>query len=226
MTIGIYALFWPEQGITYIGQSVRIEKRFQDHNYRASIQKDSSNLNDCYKHYGQPNLIILEECLLEELDDKEIFWISQFDCINKSVGGKNGGWGYNSAKCTSTKDELINALELLTDESLTIKNVSSITEISENILQSIIYGKRHSWLAEECPEQYKKATSINRCSIAQQKRFNTNVTLISPEGIEYTINNLSSFCKKHGLNKGHICAVARGSEKQYKKWKRKEVSGV
>lgn len=221
MTIGIYALFWLNQGITYIGQSIRIEKRFQDHNYRAKNSQDSASLNDCYKYYGQPDLVILEECLLEELDNKEILWISQFDCINKSLGGKGGSWGYNSAKCTLTKDNLISALELLTDDSLTIKDISRISGVTEHTLQGILYGKRHAWLAEERPEQYKKARSINRCSISQQKRFNTDVILISPEGVEYRINNLSAFCKKHGLNKGHICAVARGSEKQYKKWKKK-----
>ena len=31
MTMGIYALYWQEQDLIYIGQSKEIERRFKDH---------------------------------------------------------------------------------------------------------------------------------------------------------------------------------------------------
>lgn len=61
----------------------------------------------------------------------------------------------------------------------------------------------------------------NRVSNAQEKRFKTNCTLISPEGIEYTCTNRNKFAKEHDLNSGHLGAVIRKQESQHKGWKLK-----
>lgn len=224
MTIGIYALWWAEQDLVYIGQSVRIERRFKDHSYRASVGTDSKNLNKVYSQYGNPELVILEKCSISELDDKEVEWINQFDTINTSIGGRGGNFGYNSSKCSASRGECIHVLNLLTDPNLTIKDISSITNVAFRTIESIAYKKRHFWLEEEFPEEYKIATETKRFSISQERRFKTSVVLISPEGVEYTVTNLSKFAKEHNLNKGHICAVARGAEHSHKNWKRKEAS--
>lgn len=224
MTIGIYALWWADQDIVYIGQSVRIERRFKDHSYRASTNSDSKNLNIVYLTYGEPELVILEKCTISELDNKEIEWISQFDTINTSAGGMGGNFGYNSGKCSASRDDCILVMNLLMNPSLTIKEISDISNVAFRTVESIAYRKRHFWLEEEFPQEYKIATSIKRFSISQERRFNTNVILISPDGTEYLVNNLSKFAKEHNLNKGHICAVARGDERSHKNWKRKEAS--
>lgn len=224
MTIGIYALWWADQDIVYIGQSVRIERRFKDHNYRTTTNSDSKNLNIVYSTYGIPELVILEKCSISELDSKEVEWIHQFDTINTSIGGLAGNFGYNSGKCSASRDECIRVLNLLTDPNLTIKDISGITNVAFRTVEGIAYKKRHFWLEEEFPEEYKIATETKRFSISQERRFKTNVVLISPNGVEYTVTNLSKFAKEHGLNKGHTCAVARGAEPSHKNWKRKEAS--
>lgn len=224
MTIGIYALWWEDQDLVYIGQSVRIERRFKDHNYRANTNSDSKNLNIVYSTYGIPELVILEKCIISELDGKEVEWIRQFDTINTSIGGLGGNFGYNSGKCSASRDDCIRVLNLLTNPSLTTKEISNITNVAFRTVESIAYKQRHFWLEEEFPKEYKIATETKRFSISQERRFKTNVVLISPEGTEYTVTNLSKFAKEHNLNKGHICAVARGAEHSHKNWKRKEAS--
>ena len=44
--------------------------------------------------------------------------------------------------------------------------------------------------------------------------------LISPEGLIVDIYNMSEFAKDNGLSSGHMCAVANGSEDQYRGWTR------
>ena len=46
---------------------------------------------------------------------------------------------------------------------------------------------------------------------------------ISPNGEKYISKGLVEFCKKHNLNKGNMCSVAKGKLNRYKGWTCKEI---
>jgi group I intron endonuclease len=76
--IGIYKFTNPK-GKSYIGQAVDIERR---HQMYKQLNKDSVGpkfLNSLKKYgYGKHKMEILEECSLEQLDEKEFFWKKKF----------------------------------------------------------------------------------------------------------------------------------------------------
>jgi group I intron endonuclease len=71
--IGIYKIINPK-GKTYIGQSINIEKRWNG--YKKLHCKGQHKLYNSLEKYGPENHVfeIIEECKLEELDNREIFW--------------------------------------------------------------------------------------------------------------------------------------------------------
>ena len=72
--IGIYKITNPS-GKIYIGQTVNIEKRFKEYkNIHVTIRQQIKIYNSL-KKYGSENHIfeIIEECLLEQLDEREIY---------------------------------------------------------------------------------------------------------------------------------------------------------
>lgn len=79
MTIGIYKIENIQNGKVYIGQSIHIEKRWQEHCKSSS----HSLIGKTIQKYGKENFSfqILEECLVEELDEKESYYINYFDSI-------------------------------------------------------------------------------------------------------------------------------------------------
>lgn len=87
--IGIYKITNTINNKIYIGQSKNIKHRFQEH---KNIKKEHNlHLKKAYKKYGIENFKyeILEECKLEELDEKEIYWISKLKPeYNMNDGGK------------------------------------------------------------------------------------------------------------------------------------------
>lgn len=104
--IGIYKITNQVNGKVYIGQSVCIERRWNEHKARAF------NLNN--KDYDKPfyrsirkygvgnfNLEVLEECKQEELNEKEMYWIKYYDATNKKrgynikLGGDGAGTVYD-----------------------------------------------------------------------------------------------------------------------------------
>ena len=76
----------------YIGQSIDIYNRWYHHKHELN---NNSHYNRCLQNawnkYGEENFnfFIIEECLEEELDNKEIYYIDHFDS-HAHVGNKQG----------------------------------------------------------------------------------------------------------------------------------------
>jgi len=71
--VGIYKITNPS-GKIYIGQSLNIKRRWNEHKY--SINKQQPKLFNSFKKHGWGKHIfeILEECSIEQLNEKEIYW--------------------------------------------------------------------------------------------------------------------------------------------------------
>lgn len=88
--VGIYKITNKLNNKTYIGQSVCIERRWEEH-----IRDNSNSLiHLAILKYGVKNFTfeVLEECHQSELDEKEIYWIKVFnsfeDGYNLTLGGR------------------------------------------------------------------------------------------------------------------------------------------
>ena len=82
--IGIYKITKKENGKSYIGQSNDIERRFKEHQYKTDIPIELA-----IQKYGVDafEYEIIEECSLDELDEKEKYWIAYYNTYK--------GFGYN-----------------------------------------------------------------------------------------------------------------------------------
>ena len=96
MSMGIYKIKNLFNGKVYIGQSVDIEKRWGVHktelknNYHCNV-----HLQNAWNKYGEGNFefSIVEECDADQLNQREIYWISKFNSYengyNLTCGGGN-----------------------------------------------------------------------------------------------------------------------------------------
>ena len=144
----IYAYKKRESGkIVYVGQTVDLDTRHKQH-----IQYDPFNINN--KEYDYPlsrgvrkygedayELIILEDNLKkEQLNEREIYWISFYDTYfngyNQSTGGSN------PVKPTFTENEIDKVIEMLQDESYSYQDIIDKTGISMTHIYNINTGKR------------------------------------------------------------------------------------
>lgn len=91
MSIGIYKIENLINGNKYIGQSQNINQRWRSH--RAYAETKDTPLYKAIRKYGIENFSfeILEECKIEELNDKEVYWINFYDSYrngyNQTIGG-------------------------------------------------------------------------------------------------------------------------------------------
>lgn len=96
---GIYKITNKLNGQAYVGQSVYIKRRWTNHKSEA-LNKNSKRYNSAIcraiRKYGIENFDfeILEECNQNELNIKEIYWISYYNTYhngyNETLGGDTG----------------------------------------------------------------------------------------------------------------------------------------
>ncbi len=93
MISGIYKIENVKNHKVYIGQSIYIEKRWKDHLHAT----DDFAIHKAMEVYGIENFSfqILELCDIEDLDEKECYWINQYQSLipngyNMVAGGTNG----------------------------------------------------------------------------------------------------------------------------------------
>ena len=98
--VGIYKITNLINGKIYVGQSIDIADRWKQHIYKAfncNEKAYTSAIHNAFRKYGVENfkLEIIEECLAEELDSKEKFWIKELNSLypngyNILPGGQKG----------------------------------------------------------------------------------------------------------------------------------------
>ena len=106
-TCGIYKIENLVNGKSYIGQSVDIFRRWKDHSNFWEAKKNWSAIKHALHKHCLENFTftILEECLKEDLNDREIYWIKKLN--TQSPHGYNmtagGGGSLNASKQTRAK---------------------------------------------------------------------------------------------------------------------------
>jgi group I intron endonuclease len=115
----IYLLTSPK--FCYVGQTIRtLEIRLKEHILSAYLYSDSCpRLCEAIREYGIENFTVeeIEECENELLNEREIYWIAEFECLypngyNMTKGGS--GW----ATSLEAREKIVQAHRKYTDYKL------------------------------------------------------------------------------------------------------------
>lgn len=241
MTIGIYALYWQQDGSVYIGQSANIERRFKQHlTLLKSGVHENFKLQAKYDALGEPLEYVLETCRVKELDAKEVLWIDEFDSIRSGLNIiAGGGHSYGTEHTTSkySKIQLYKALILLAKTDNSLDSITSRTGVSKSTLSHIINKRVHTWLAEVRPELYLLAVR-DRVDISRKNTAKTRTGIgikgrkyivTSPEGLVHEVVCISKFCKEVAkfdnpkAAQSGFSRVIKGLREDYFGWKIEKI---
>lgn len=219
MSCGIYKIENLINHKCYIGQSINIEFRFQKHKNAS----DNFLIHKAFKKYGIENFsfTIIEECSKKELDEKEKFWIKQYNSLtpngyNMIPGGSNGA-GLSKGK----------SVEQYSLEGKLIKIFNSAHQAEEKT------GINYSNICSCCRGERKQAgpfqwkyTDSNK-QIEPIKGRKNKVTILQcdlNDNIIKEYSTLEEAANAVQCSKALICRVCKGKGKTAKKykWKYKE----
>lgn len=127
--VGIYKITNKINNKIYVGQSIDIQRRWEEHKFYS---KDDTVLQHAFSKYGINNFIfeIIEECNIDELDEKEIYWISYYDSFENGYNMNKGG----------NNHQFLNYEEILFvfKETKSIHKTAEITKSSRTSVRKIL----------------------------------------------------------------------------------------
>lgn len=151
---GIYKITNLINSKIYVGQSYDINCRWQHHktDLRGGIHHNR-HLQASWNKYGEEHFKfeVIEECKLEELNEKEKYWIKYYDALNNGYNFDEGGTGIRGYK--HTQEEI--------DKMRLIQKPLCILQFNTDfqLIKRWIGGGSHIYKELK----YTKASIINRC---------------------------------------------------------------
>lgn len=149
--VGIYKITNKINGKCYIGQSRNIENRLNRHRTAGFNPNDKCYNYPLYRairKYGLENFSfeVIEECLIEQLTNKELYWISHFNSIDN---GYNQTSRYQpSAHYVKLSDETLDELTSdLMNTTIMYDQLSKKYGVRADYISLINLGK--SWFRED-----------------------------------------------------------------------------
>jgi hypothetical protein len=175
----------------YIGQTIRdLETRLKEHR-----RKKHCMMYKAFNKYGYENFtaeVIDTADTIEELNEKEMYWISYYDSTNKDKGYNLCEGGGNTKGYHHTEE--------------------SKTKMSQNTKKKFgadnhFYGMHHT---EETRDKMRQSWIIRKESGEQLPQCRRVVNLDTGE----VFSSVSEACEKYNLSVTHVCRVCRGKRKR------------
>lgn len=223
---GIYCIYFEQYpDAYYIGCSVNIAKRAVDHKSALNTGKHANyKLQNLYNKYGSPNIELLELCPIEDMYDKEILYIKEFnahiDGYNLTMGGEGRTFGENNGFAKYSKEVYVTIFKELALTDKSYQEISEELSVSKNVVKTIGSLKSHGYLGQEYPELYTLIKNKLGFRDNSAKYLGKSYPkLISPNGIIYTVDNIHKFASEHGLQYQNLHKVLTGQRAVHLGWK-------
>jgi len=197
MKSGIYCIRSVSQNKIYIGQSVDLNRRILNHKYLLKKGKHSNEiLQRHHDKYGINDLKFetIEFCEIENLDDRECYWINYYDSMNRKNGFNMETGGHEGKNISEERrqaitgegnpmygkkhsEEFINYMRIknrASSDKLTMENV-------ENIKIRIVNFEKQVELAKEFNVKISTINKIAKCKNWEWVRPELNKLLLNIE---------------------------------------------
>lgn len=213
---GIYCITCVDTGKRYIGQSVNIYNRWQQHKYELNSNKHYNDyLQNAWNKYGadQFNISVLEYCSIEDLNENERYYINLYDTINRSKGYNLKSGGQDTFQYSNdTKQKLSDAIKksYLDPDRRKIQQINALKQWANPEIKKKISGANNGMFGKHHSEEAKQKISEARKGASSSRRNTTPVFCVE---LGRTFKDATIAHQELSLDSGGILKVCRGERK-------------
>ena len=172
----IYTIQWGNRNKVYVGQTQAFAKRRSQHlaDLKAHRHKNHK-LQKEYDLLGIPEIDVLEEVAITELDVRERFWIQEFDSIAQGYNIVDGGEGYkdkiNTPGSKYSKLILLKVFRSLYTTTLSYRDIAKKFSVDKNLPYRMCSGNHYLWIGVKYPKLMKRVIlkRVRQCSLNRQR---------------------------------------------------------
>lgn len=213
-------------GDFYIGKttgqlSIRLQKHINRLKLGTHHNKKMQKLFNIIKEI--PNIEIIEKVSSHNIiNDREKYWIKQFNAtqngLNLTEGGDGPAFGEYNHQAKYTLEDYKAIVVFLAKTDMSLREIAKELEVSLKVVEHISCGESHHYLKELLPEEYE--LMIKRKGTRKHpERYYEYPDFISPKGKIYTVSNLCRFALEHDLDPSSLSKLVKGKAKSVKGWK-------
>ena len=216
MNLGVIYCLTSPSGKMYIGQTWDYEKRWNT--YKKLYCKDQPKLYNALKKYG-PNSFKYE--IIDyydnqtEANNKEIWYIENYDSIKNGCNVGTGGEGGNNFTNHPNKEVIrekqrVAKIGKKMSKEFCLQN--KLRQIGRIISKETLDKRSKALKGRDISKEWREKLSNANCKNIYK--------LISPNGETFTVNNLRKFCKENNLLNAGFWQLLRNKprQKSYKGW--------
>jgi group I intron endonuclease len=199
----IYAIYNKETSKYYIGQTIKeLNKRWQEHLYEARRMKDAP-LYRSIRKYGTDKfkIRVIEECLIDILDERETYWISEYNSYNDGYNQTTGAGGQYRIS-DEVKDKI----------STTMTGVEKSPEHIESIRKGLRRNGVGFTIRGDGKHSRVKVKTINVDTL--EETYYDSITECA-ESLGIAVSNLHNYIKHGWKYKGHRIIKLEDKPKSY-----------
>lgn len=210
--IGIYMYENKLNHKQYIGQSTNIARRKEEH---LKWPSKYSHFDQELKIIGEQgfNFSILEECTVDQLDEREIYWIEYYNSkengYNLIAGGQNYRGESNPAS-KLTEDQVRDIIDKLRDTTIPIQTLAKEYKVHYNTISDINRVKTWNWLHNYKNNIRLEARGSLHCDAPGSNTVLTeNIAKQIIEDIKYSKDSLAGIAREYKLNESAVYDINR-----------------
>ena len=192
MISGIYKWTSPS-GKSYVGQAINLKKRarqFKTVKYYTNNGSAIDNARSKYNDFTKWQYEILEECDIDHLNEKEIFWINELETYTKGYNSTKGGDGTKGVVLSEERKE----------------------KLRSGVLKAMSEGKYDEWFrSEELKQQTSDRFKGRVWTEEQRKQISESLkgNIISDDQKNKISKSLKNKYEKGFVNKNQILKVSK-----------------